>query len=62
MLQLLVKVGTNINVLSQHGYIVVSNISIILGIANVFKYFIELRAHTPLIIRVLAHIHCLRKN
>jgi hypothetical protein len=62
VLWLLVKAGTDINVLSQCRYIVASSINIILGIADVLKYLIELRARTPPIVRVLAHIHCLREN
>jgi hypothetical protein len=59
---LLIKAGTNINILSQYRYIAASNISVILSIANIFKYFIEFRACPFFIIRVLAYIHHLRKN
>jgi hypothetical protein len=62
VLRLLVKVGANINILSQHRRIAASSVSVILGIANVLKFLIELRARTPPIVRVLAYIHRLRKN
>ena len=59
---MLVKAGTNINALSQHGRIAVSNISVVLGIANILKFLMELRAYTPPTVRVLARIRRLRKN
>ena len=62
MLWLLIKAGTDINTLSQYRRIAASSISIILGIVNIFKYLIELKIYTPFIVRVLAHIHHLRKN
>ena len=62
VLRLLVEVGTNINTLSQRGRIAASSVSVVLGIANVLKYLIELRARTPPIVRVLACIRRLRKN
>jgi hypothetical protein len=62
MLWLLIKTGTDINALSQHRCIAASNINIILGIADVFKYFIELRARTLFIIKVLARMYHLREN
>jgi hypothetical protein len=62
MLRLLIKVGTNINALSQYGRTAASNVSVVLGIANILKFLIELRARTPPIVRVLAYIRYLRKN
>jgi hypothetical protein len=61
VLRLLIEVGTNINTLSQYGRIAASSVSIVLGIANVLKYLIELRART-LTVRVLAYMYYLRKN
>jgi hypothetical protein len=62
VLWLLVKAGTNIDTLSQHRCTAASNISVILGIADILKYLIELRACTPSIVKVLARIYHLRKN
>ena len=62
MLWLLIKAGANINALSQYGRIVASSVSVILGIANILKFLIELRAYTSPIVRVLAYICRLRKN
>jgi len=62
VLWLLIKVGANINALSQHRRIVVSSISVIFGMADVLKYLIELRARTPPTVRVLARIYYLREN
>ena len=62
MLRLLVKAGADVNVLSQRRRTVASSVSIILGIANVLKYLIELGARTPFIIKVLARMHRLREN
>jgi len=59
---LLVKAGANINALSQYRRIAASSVSVILGIANILKFLIELRARTPPIVRVLAYIYYLRKN
>jgi len=41
---------------------VASSISVVLGIANILKFLIELRACTSPIVRVLARIRRLRKN
>ena len=62
MLRLLIKVGANINALSQHRRIAASSVSVILGMANILKFLIELRACTPPTVRVLACIRHLRKN
>jgi hypothetical protein len=62
VLWLLIKASTDINTLSQRGRIAVSSISVVLGIADILKYLIELRAYTPPIVRVLAHIHHLKEN
>ena len=62
MLRLLVKAGTNVNIPSQCGCTVASSVSVILGIVNIFKYFIKLGARTPPIVRVLAYMRYLRKN
>ena len=62
MLRLLVKAGTDINAPSQRGRIAASSVSVVLGIANILKYLIELRACTPPIVRVLAYIRRLREN
>ncbi|XTI85061.1 hypothetical protein V2W45_1232476, partial [Cenococcum geophilum] len=62
VLRLLIKAGANINTLSQHGRIAASSVSVILSIANVLKFLIELRAYTPPIVRVLAYIRRLKKN
>jgi hypothetical protein len=62
VLWLLIEAGTNINALSQHRRIAASSVSVILGIANILKYLIELRAYTPPIVRVLAYIRRLREN
>ena len=62
MLWLLVEVDTNINILSQHRRTAASSVSVVLGIANILKYLIELRARTLSIVRVLAYIYRLRKN
>ena len=62
MLWFLVKVGADINILSQRRRIAASSVSVILGMANVLKYLIELRACTPPIVRVLAYIRYLREN
>jgi hypothetical protein len=62
VLWLLIKVGANINILSQYRRIAASSVSVVLGIANILKFLIELGAHTPPIVRVLAYIRYLRKN
>ena len=62
MLRLLIKAGTNIDAPSQRRRTVVSSVSVILGIANILKYLIELRARTPPIVRVLAYICRLKEN
>ena len=62
MLRLLIKAGANINALSQHRRIAASSVSVVLGIANILKFLIELRACTPPIVRVLAYIRYLREN
>ena len=62
MLRLLIKAGADINALSQHRRMAASSVSVILGIANVLKFLIELRAYTPPIVRVLAYIRRLREN
>jgi len=62
VLWLLVEVGANINALSQHRRTTVSSVSVILGIADIFKFLIELKARTTPIVRVLACIRHLRKN
>jgi len=62
VLRLLIEAGANINALSQHRRIAASSVSVVLGIANILKFLIELRARTPPIVRVLAYIRCLRKN
>jgi hypothetical protein len=62
VLWLLIKAGTNINTLSQRRRIAASSVSVILGIANILKYLIELRACTPPIVRVLAYIRRLKEN
>ena len=62
VLWLLVKANTNVDVLSQYRRIAASSVSVVLGIADVLKYLMELRACTPPTVRVLACIHCLRKN
>ena len=62
VLRLLIKVGANINTLSQRGRTAASSVSVILGITNILKYLMELRARTPPIVRVLAYIYYLRKN
>ena len=59
---MLVEVGTDIDTLSQHRYTAASSVSVVLGIANVLKYLIELRDYTPPTVRVLAYMHYLRKN
>ena len=59
---MLVKAGANINALSQYRRIAASSVSVILGIANILKFLIELRARTPPIARVLAYIYYLSKN
>jgi hypothetical protein len=59
---LLVKAGANINIPSQRRRTAASSISVILGIANILKYLIELRARTPPTVRVLAYICRLREN
>jgi hypothetical protein len=59
---LLVKAGADINTLSQHRRTAASSVSVILGMANVLKYLIELRAYTPPIVRVLAYMRRLREN
>jgi len=62
VLRLLIKAGANINALSQHRRTAASGISVILGIANILKFLIELRARTPPIVKVLACMRHLRKN
>ena len=62
MLRLLVKAGANINALSQRGRTAAGSVSIILGIANVLEYLIELRAYTPPTVRVLAYMRRSREN
>jgi len=62
VLQLLVKTGANINALSQHGRTAASGVSIVLSIANILKFLMELRARTPPIVKVLAYMRHLRKN
>jgi hypothetical protein len=61
VLRLLVEVGANINTLSQHMRTAASSVSVVLGMADVLKYLIELRACTSAV-RVLARIYHLRKN
>ena len=62
VLQLLVKVGTNINTPSQRRYTAASSISVILGIANILKYLIKLKTRTFLTVRILAYMYHLKKN
>ena len=62
MLRLLIKVGANVDIPSQHRRTAASSISIILGIADVLKYFIELGAYTSPIVKVLACIYYLKEN
>jgi hypothetical protein len=62
VLRLLIEADTNINILGQRRRTVASSVSVILGMANVLKYLIELGARTPPIVRVLAYIRRLKEN
>ena len=62
MLWLLIKAGTDVNVLSQRRCTAANSISIVLGMVNILKYLVEFGACTPFIIRMLACIYCLKKN